>query len=427
MSEQVLSPDAQQSGGYYRMVAALGLSASIFLTPHGGWGSAYEAANDAQPAAVAGCLEPSADDFAAVDQMLIDPPDVPSILHDSAAMFPDRDEREAYALYLGGDLRYSTFRHALKTVPPTAEGTSELPEKTLLFETVQNLTKEYYGIDLQLIDKDMVIRTDLARLTETEMAVAEAAVIDDLDIGDIHGLSRAISLLPADIVKASEVKKIVLYNSKPDAEGNRILGFVNGTHTLHLDIKSKYGVLEHELGHEIIEALCADAATDAGFTSLNNGLFYTGSQIYLLAGLENVLVRPMSEETFDNQHGTDMLQKRNMRDTDPGNDLGASEVYEQLAVQHPDDAERVIATSEYGLKTEKEDKAELYKVMVSGSVSGGNWDLVMVPGKPVARKMRYLLAQLHAVAPKGVHYLIRINNTPESESRNNLPASGQLY
>jgi hypothetical protein len=342
---------------------------------------------------------PSEADYNAIDFELDNPTQLPYYELLKLPNYVDAPH-DSYAKYLGATI----FQDAFNKVLSSSETRQASPEQK--FKIIQDLAKKYYDIDLSLNQKSDVFagvpNSPKDNEGRAEIGAVTAAEIDEQYLMD---LGNYISTIPKEIYDASDFnKQLVLYKLTAGTVGSNPAGFVNPDGSIYLDIYNPWA-LSHELTHQINRRLGMGKfyAADPKMQELNGGDRYAPMQ-------DRAAQDILSDEKLFQSGGLDKEVAAIANVSDKGDSKFTYEESECIALRkHPDLAEKLVFTSEYGRKANsEEDKAVMGGALMSGNANGGSY---LSPCKPTLRaKMREMLARYHSIAPTATEYLInRLN------------------
>ena len=337
------------------------------------------------------CIEPTAADIALVEHTLANPqqPFIATISGwaGNTALYPKiaTDGSDVYADAFGVKTYQQLFTghydHAW------LQGNDEQQRSILTFKSLQTDAKEYYGVDISLMDEDSTYGEGSPRESHLE-AIAPGS----LSTYDIEDLSRTISQLPSDFFKLSDVQKIELFHLK---DGN-VGGYYDRDNHLITLQDDNAGGLPHEVGHALDNAAkCMDEDADHSYAAGNAGFDYNPA--YWLGGSDDKTIR--SIDSFNNQAYTAFAETiTNPDDFDPDKAIAA---YEQA---HPEKLASIVEKSAYGLQNKVEGKAELYNDIFNTNPDG--FEELLGINEIMRRKATLLIGRIAHMSPNDANFII---------------------
>jgi hypothetical protein len=264
------------------------------------------------------------------------------------------------------------------------------------------------------------VQLSVARPGEFTDGKQEVPTPDELDShnaqDDLRAIVDGMSELPTQYVGFSGLKHIVLvsYTGKDPNTPYAATAYTDGKHnTITVNVAtddSEPSTIDHEIYHLVDAAECGSdgMSSDQGYTKLNgnNANIYTGK-----------------DDNNDNNGNLAYDGNTVNNDYDRLSNLEGSSankhtaIYNQLYLSDQDelatDLSRVDVYTEYSLRNEVEDKAELGRNIAFPE----DYDEVLEPGMPKLRsKFEFLLARLYKYRPDVVKYLAAVSTRPKDYS-----------
>lgn len=371
------------------------------------------------------CPEPSASDYAAVDGLLQSPPRF-LLDGDTVRFAPPQPETRAgvffseaingpviehgdgrpnqdFARSLGATIFSDTFYQSLM------EGRASGQSNAELFEQLQHLTKEHYGIDLVNRTGPEVLRNTSPE-PAAEPALAEPVDTSTISDNEVMDMYMAVSSIPVETYRAGSVDTIIAYELRRDSNGGGKGGYYSPFKPNVVNTVVGFESLEHEVVHALDLRYCGDAVmADPAFTAHNSQPVPRGTELADAHGMP-YLAGPagasLSEEVFKENHGAEIITELNLNDDDIRNNRTWDEAQAVIAERYPDQAARIDTVTEYGKESPMEDKAEILENVI-GERTDLSLNTLMSPTKTNLRaKTRLLLARLHAMSPGAARYSI---------------------